>query len=129
MQIETKASASIGALNYRVKIRAGENTVYGDEPADKGGGGSGMNPYELLLASLGACTVTTLRIYSERKGMELGEIGVELHLNSENAITRITRTLRYSGKPTDEQKIRLIQIADLCPVHKILTGSISVETN
>jgi putative redox protein len=129
MQIETTVSASIGSLNYRVKIMAGANTVYGDEPVDKGGRGSGMNPYELLLASLGACTVTTLRLYSERKGIDLGEIGVELHLHSENGITRIVRTLSYTSQPKEEQKIRLIQIANLCPVHKILTGSISVETH
>ncbi|MBV6492916.1 MAG: hypothetical protein LDLANPLL_00921 [Turneriella sp.] len=79
-------SAKITATNenakYRVRIANGTHTVYADEPLPQGGGDTGLNPYELLLSSLGACTAITLRMYAERKGWDTGKISTETALTA-----------------------------------------------
>jgi putative redox protein len=125
---EAQLTAVTGLFNYQVVSTASGNTVTGDEPLEKGGRHSGMNPFELLLCSLGTCTAVTLRMYAEHKKWTTGEITVNLHLKSEIGVTEITRSINYSEILSPEQTTRLMQIANSCPVHKILTGTILIRT-
>lgn len=116
------------AAKYRVTLTAGANTIIADEPENKGGGNTGMMPYELLLSSLAACTIITIRMYAERKGWNPGEIGVDVQLETEKGDTKIIRHVSFSAALETEQRERLLAVANACPVHKLLTGKIAVET-
>lgn len=116
------------AAKYRVALTAGANAIVADEPAEKGGGNTGMMPYELLLSSLAACTIITIRMYAERKGWNPGEIGVDVSLETEKGDTKIMRHVSFSAALETEQRERLLAVANACPVHKLLTGKIAVET-
>ncbi len=117
--------------HYKTHVQAGENSLIADEPADEGGAEMGFSPDELLLASLGACTAITLRMYADRKGWPLEEVKCNLTFerDKEKNITRILRSIDMIGTLTEEQKKRLLAIADKCPTHQILTHQITIETN
>ncbi len=112
-----------------------------DEPLSLGGEDSGPTPYDLLLASLGACTAITLRMYAKRKGWPLEEIEVALSHDRIHArdctdceaetgmVDRIDRDIRIIGDLDAEQRQRLLQIADACPVHKTLSNEIHIVTH
>lgn len=141
-------AARIGRDTYTTQIRAGRHTLVADEPASVGGKDLGGNPYDFLLAALGACTVMTLRMYADRKQWPLESATV--HLSHEKVhetdvrsceaaeaerdpskpvkIDRIARSLELEGELDDEQRARLLQIADRCPVHQTLTTRTIVET-
>lgn len=128
MNINVKAAISTD--HYRVVLEAGKNTIIGDEPETNGGKDEGMNPHEILAASLGACTCATLRMYADRKEWPLEGINVIVHLtrNEEKNTTNITRNITLIGNLTDEERDRLLSIANKCPVHKTLTNPINIET-
>lgn len=128
------------AKNLQVEITAGRHLFVADEPAGIGED-AGPSPYDLLLAALGACTVMTLQMYARRKGWAL--TGVETRLSTRKVhaadfetcedqanarIDLIERELVLRGELDAEQRARLIEIADKCPVHRSLTGEIVVET-
>lgn len=103
----------------------------GDEPPDMGGANAGPDPTRLLLSSLGACTVITLQMYAARKQWPLAAVHVELQFNPAGKPaggTDITRRIDVQGELTDEQRARLLQIANACPIHKVLTGEIRIES-
>jgi len=125
--VET-AVARIGTVAYKTVIISDGHTLIADEPEGLAGGGTGMNPYSLLLASLGSCTAITLRMYIVRKMWLVEHVDVKLELFKTNTGILIERRLSFAGDLTDEQKSRLVQIANACPIHKILTGSIQIET-
>lgn len=104
----------------------------GDEPVAIGGGNFGPSPKHLLLSALGSCTVVTVQMYAQRKQMPLTGIDVELAFNPdgkpENG-TDITRRITLNGDLSNEQRERLLQIANMCPVHKVLTGEIRVASS
>lgn len=103
-----------------------------DEPLDEGGGNTGPSPKLLLLSSLGACTAITLQMYATRKKWPLEAIDVELQLNPVgNPATGndIVRNIKLSGELNTEQRERLLQIANACPVHKILTGEVRIASS
>lgn len=122
-----------------VNIRAGRHTLVADEPAGVGDD-TGPTPYDLLLASLGACTAMTLRMYAERKGWPMEAVSVELaharvHADDardcdtpEGMIERIDVALDLGGPLTSEQRSRLVEIADRCPVHRTLLGDKQIVT-
>jgi putative redox protein len=111
-----------------------------DEPAPFGTD-TGPSPYELLLASLGACTSMTLRLYAQRKGMDLKRITVRLqHFRihaedcrdcetKEGFLDRIDREIQLSGNLDEAQKRRLLEIAERCPVHRTLKAEVSIRTS
>jgi putative redox protein len=123
-------NAQIGREHYTVSINAGTNTLLADEPFDKGGQNKGFSPTELLLASLGACTSATLRMYADRKEMKLEEVKVHLEVerNEEENSTLITRDIELKGTLTGDEKQRLLSIANKCPIHKLLSSQIHINS-
>ena len=125
---------------YLQNISIGQHRIQADEPVGAGGCDAGPNPYELLLAALGACTSMTLRMYADRKRWPLEDIRVRLmhgkmHAEDcfscetkEGLVDRIEREILLVGNLTDEQRQRLLEIANNCPVHRTLTSEIHIET-
>lgn len=123
--------ATIDRVNYTTVIETASHVIEADEPSNVGGSDEGMTPGQLLLASLGACTAITLKMYAGRKNWDVGRIRVELsmHTDKEQNITNIKRHILFSSAATQEQKQKLLQIANACPLHGILTGNIVINTS
>ena len=109
-------------------IEVAEHRIRSDEEVEKGGEGSGPTPHELLLAALGSCTAMTLKVYAERKGWPLRDVNVTIDGGSVDGGYAINRQIRLFGELDGEQRQRLIEIADKCPVHKTLVGDITINT-
>ncbi len=97
-----------------------DHDVISDEPINYGGENLGPSPYNLLLMSIGSCTSMTLRMYANRKKWPVDDINVRLVYERLEKEERITRHLSFKGDLTDEQKTRLVEIADRCPVHRTI---------
>jgi len=110
-------------------IEVGGHRLRSDEEAEKGGGDTGATPHELLLAALGSCTAMTLKVYAERKGWPLRDVRVNLTGANADGGYVISRTLTIDGDLDPEQRQRLVEIADKCPVHKTLLGDITINTS
>lgn len=121
---------------YAQAIRARAHQWTAGEPKELGGTDNGPTPYELLLSALGACTAITVEMYAARKGWPLTKVHVTLeHSKEERAsenegkpIDMIDRIVRLEGDLDDEQRARLIDIAQKCPVHRTLTNQINIST-
>ncbi len=126
--------------SYSSYIYSGDHELVADEPANHGGDDLGPDPYSYLLASLGSCTAMTIRMYSDRKGWPLEDVKVALthekiHAsdcddceNSEGKIDIIERKIDLTGDLSQEQRGRLHEIADKCPVHKTLSSETVIRT-
>lgn len=110
-------------------ITIGGFRLRADEPVDKGGADTGPEPHEWMLSALGACTSMTLRLYAERKGWPLRGVRVTLTGGPADGKYAITRRIAMDGDLDAEQRQRLLEIADKCPVHRTLTGEITVQTS
>jgi putative redox protein len=125
-------AASIGTERYKCTVVWRNGKFISDEPEFTGGKDLGPDPYTLLLSSLGCCTLATLRMYIDRKGWDIPQIAVAVNmyfkLEGDKKITVIDRDLNFLSPVTDERRERLIQIAKVCPVSKILEGEIQVRT-
>lgn len=129
-----------GSGTYKQQITAGHHRLVADEPRPIGDN-AGPNPYDLVLAGLGACTSMTLRMYANRKGWPLDSIRVTLRhsrIHAEDCahcettkgwIGHIDREIELTGALDDSQRQRLMQIADQCPVHQTLTSEIDISTS
>jgi putative redox protein len=115
-----------GAFAQDVEV-AGHH-LRADEEVEKGGEDTGAAPHELLLAALGSCTAMTLKVYAERKGWPLTDVRVTLNGATGESGLAITRELTIEGDLSAEQRLRLIEIADKCPVHRSLVGEITIAT-
>lgn len=122
------AEAQIKRVHYQTTIRSANHTIIADEPESLMGTDTGMNPYSLLLSSLGSCTAITLRMYIDRKQWPVDEVLVKLDLYKTDTETLINRHITFTADITDEQQQRLLAIANSCPIHKILTGHINIIT-
>lgn len=133
--------ARIGKSGFQTEVVANGHRLIADEPIAVGGTNQGPSPYDLLVAGLGTCTVMTLRMYADHKGWPLEEATVRLVHNKIHArdcehcetkgnakIDRIERVLTVEGPLTDQQKQRLLEIADRCPVHRTLTNEVNIQT-
>ena len=128
------------AGRFQQEVRTGRHRFLADEPVDVGGLDSGPGPYDLVLAGLGACTSMTLRLYAERKAVPLDRVTVRLGHSrihavdcencetKEGMIDRIDRVITLAGDLNEEQRKRLLEIADKCPVHRTLTSEIDIRT-
>jgi uncharacterized OsmC-like protein len=122
------------------EITVGPHRFFSDEPKTQGGEDAGASPYELLAAALGACTSMTLGMYARRKHWPLASVVVRLrhskiHANDcadcdtkDERLDRIDRDIELIGELTGEQRSRLLEIADLCPVHRTLTRGLTVHS-
>ena len=130
--LEKPVIAEIGTEKYKVIVEWRNGTFIADEPASSGGKDLGPDPYTLLLASLGSCTIATLRMYVNRKGWDVPNIRVAVNMYHElrdgKNVTVIDRDLDFLSAVTDEQRERMTQIAKACPISKILEGEIQVRT-
>jgi putative redox protein len=129
-----------GPSGLRQEIQAGVHRLVADEPTSVGGTGQGPTPYDLLLGALGSCTSMTLRLYAERRKWPLQGVTVRLShrrihrddcVNCEDKdvwIEHVDRTLELAGPLTEEQREKLVAIAERCPVHRTLERQMEVET-
>jgi putative redox protein len=131
----TVSGAATG-MSHQVEVR--QHHLIADEPFDLGGTDEGPNPYEYLLSALGACTALTIGMYARRKQWPLTHVSVKLThrkidatecsdcRTQEGKVDRITRDITLEGALTQEQREGLLSIANRCPVHRTLTGEISI---
>jgi putative redox protein len=129
-----------GAGRFQQAVTVGRHRFMADEPASVGGLGSGPAPYDLLLASLGACTAMTIRLYAERKGIPLRRVRVALRHDKihaadcaecetrEGKVDEITKEIAFVGELTPGQRSRLLEIADRCPVRRTLHSEIRIRS-
>jgi putative redox protein len=124
---------SLENARYATSVQARQHVLTFDEPADKGGADTAAKPSEHLIASLAACTAITLRMYVEHKGWDVRSITVDSTLEHEKlsgvSHTRIATTVHVDGDLTEEQRHRVMHIAKACPVHSILTGTLTIDTH
>jgi uncharacterized OsmC-like protein len=128
------------AGNLVQEISIGRHRLLADEPVAAGGTDAGPTPYDLLLAGLGACTSMTLELYARRKGWPLESVTVRLrHMKihaedcvdcetKEGMIDRIEREIKMTGPLDTEQRNKLLEIAEKCPVHRTLSREIDIRT-
>lgn len=132
--------AETGEGKFTQTVRSGDHRLLADEPTSVGGDGRGPGPYDFVLAGLGACTSMTVRMYAERKGWPLERVIVGLthrKIHAEDCsdcetrsgkLDEIERTLTFEGDLDEEQRARLLEIADKCPVHRTLTHEIKIRS-
>jgi putative redox protein len=129
----TCTTAEIGKDKYTTEIRAGKHTIISDEPFELGGEDKGVNPNELFLASLGSCTAITLRMYADRKEWPVDRIQVDLKMDivkaNQTQTTYVKKHITIEGDISEEQKQRMLKIADSCPLHRIMTNPIVISSN
>lgn len=123
--------ASSGEGKLTQVVMAGHHVLRADEPVDAGGDDLGPTPHEYLLAALGSCTAITLRMVAARKGWPLDHVEVRLRRGTLPAQhgpagTLILRDIVLEGRLDEEQRRKLLEVAEKCPVHKTLTGEISI---
>jgi putative redox protein len=123
-----KVTAHIGSTNYQVILDDGTHAWIADEPEPAGGRNRGPDPVDMALASLGACTSITLKMYAQRKGWPLADVRVALSIEKNNGSSTIDRQIVLEGELSDEQRERLLQIANACPVHNLLANATPVRT-
>jgi uncharacterized OsmC-like protein len=138
MSTNNEVAIRIGRDHYRTEITAGGQTLVADEPTEVGGAGGAPTPYDLLLGSIGACTAMTLRMYADRKGWPLEGVTVRLRQARTHAedcvecvtkpvgVHQIERELELEGPLDDEQRARLTQLADRCPVKQTIERGIQI---
>jgi uncharacterized OsmC-like protein/pimeloyl-ACP methyl ester carboxylesterase len=125
---------------FQQEVILGRHRLTADEPVDAGGLDSGPGPYDLLIAALGACTAMTVRLYADLKQIPLKRTQVRLHHEKiyakdcaecetrEGKIDRIERVITFEGDLSAEQRARLLEIADKCPVHRTLESEVNIRT-
>jgi putative redox protein len=126
---------------FRTEIKAGPHHLVADEPAGVGGTNTGPSPYGLLAAALASCTSMTLRMYASHKALDVERVAVRVRHRKVHAddcedcrsgdgmIVEFFREVTIDGELTNDQRKRMLEIADRCPVHRTLEGEIKVRSN
>jgi putative redox protein len=132
--------ASTGAGAFQQIMLDGRHVLHADEPAAAGGGDTGPGPYELLLMALGSCTSMTVHLYAAQKKWPLEQVIVRLSQESVHVrdcancedpgamIHHIEKRIELIGSLDEAQRVRLLEIADRCPVHRTLTSKIEIRS-
>ena len=128
------------ATKFQQQIVVGPHRLIADEPLSAGGADTGPGPYDLLLSALGACTAMTMRLYADRKALPMARVTVTLNHGKiyakdceecetkEGMLDQIERVIAIEGALDAEQRGKLMEIADKCPVHRTLTSEIRIVT-
>lgn len=117
-----------GVHNLVVKSTTRSHSILADTSIANGGQDEAMNPHEILETALAACTSITLKMYAKRKSMALDDVHVEVHTVSEGKESVLSRKIHLVGALSAEDKSRLMEIADKCPIHKLLTSQITIQS-
>jgi putative redox protein len=128
---EKDITGNIGTQKYLCKIQWRNGDIIMDEPNDIGGRDLGPDPHSMLLASLAGCTLSTLRMYIDRKEWNIPVITISMNLILHNDVvfsTEIKRDIQFSNSISDEQRQRLLVIANKCPISKMLENKITINT-
>ncbi|MGO3183168.1 MAG: bifunctional alpha/beta hydrolase/OsmC family protein [Aequorivita sp.] len=141
LKSKSKVAASLDSdENFTTDLKVGDHYLIADEPTSFGGNNFGPSPYEFLSAGLAACTAMTIQMYAKRKKWEVENVSVHINYSKDHAvdcehceedsakIDTFNREIRLKGNLTDDQKKRLLEIADKCPVHKTLHSKTQVIT-
>ena len=133
--IEPEVTVSeTGNGRYSEEIKIGSHTIHSDEPTSRGGTNRGPSPYQLMMAALGACTAMTIRMYAERHELRLRRTTVRLRylklpaIIDAGALDYFERTIDLEGDLTEEQRLRLLQISEKCPVGETLRHSVTIDS-
>jgi putative redox protein len=133
-------SVDSGDLRFVQSISGGPHVFHADEPSETGGKDAGPEPHDILLAALGACASITVQMYADRKQWPLEKVHVALSYvmvpvealadpnRKMETVGGIEMAISLAGSLTDDQRKRLLEIAGRCPIHRILTSSVPIET-
>lgn len=124
---EVRVATAVGH-RFTQDIAIGPHRLVADEPAELQGEDLGIAPHDFVLAGLGACTSMTIKMYADRKGWPVESVDVRLNGRHEDGRYLIERVITLHGPLDDEQRARLVEIANKCPVHKTLSGTIQIDT-
>lgn len=119
--------ATLGREGFATVMSARSHTLVADEPVDIGGQDMAANPYEFLMGALASCIAITLRMYAERKDWPLEGVEVDVAMTGGKQPT-IARTVRVHGPLDAAQQARLLEIADACPVSRMLKSGVSMTS-
>jgi putative redox protein len=124
-------TAHIDQAHYKTTISNNRQQFIADEPIDEGGTDLGFSPNELLCSALASCTAITLRMYADRKAWDLQEAKVQVSFerDAKATQTQVVRKVELIGNLTEEQRERLLGVANACPVHKMLSNPIEILTS
>lgn len=125
--MEVTTHRGTGPLQQVIEI--GPHRILTDVAPQFGGEASGPEPHDILAAALAACTTLTVNLYAKRKGYALDEVQVAIRHGQEGAAYALHRTIHYIGALSDDDKARLTEVANKCPVHKTLSGQINITTD
>jgi putative redox protein len=120
--------ASIGKNPYKTILSNNRHELIADENMEHNGQDLGPNPGEIMAMSLASCTAITLRMYANRKGWDIDQIEVTVKMKQETEKTTFTRVIEVKGRIGEDEKKRLLNIANACPIHKTLTHPIETNT-
>ena len=123
-----KVISQFGQAPLQQKLTAGDLHFLADAEVSKGGSGTGPSPHEYLGAALAACTSMTLKMYAGRKEMKLENAIVTVDIERVNDVETFTREVHLLGDLSTQDRERLLEIANKCPIHKALTGQIQIKT-
>jgi putative redox protein len=125
-----KVRGSIQNRNYKTILQHHSHQIVADEPTSLGGEDKGMSPTALLASSLSACSCITMKMYANRKGWEINDILVEVHvkIDIKTGDTYIVKHIKIDAPISNDDKSRLFKISSACPIHKLLAKSTNIES-
>ena len=123
-----KVVSQFGEGPLQQKLSTGDLQYLSDVEVSRGGSGTGPSPHEFLGAALAACTSMTLKMYSERKSINLKNAIVTVDIERHDDVEVFTRHIELIGDLDDQQRARMLEIAQRCPIHKALAGKVQIKT-